>query len=989
MGSSQVNNFQVEKLVTADRPLRIEIDSKTLGLIGESTLRLESMEGSESVSQLFDLQLELRGNDFPPSLSNDADPTTEAKNKDTTVIDKYTIDGLLGQSATVIFSLPVPQESDRGKEGTERYFNGIISDFTIAEPGVYRASLKPALWKASLTNRYFVYQNMSIEQVLGVVLARHGVKFDMHLDCQAIERVQDWFQAGETDLALIQRLMGKANIYYYFIHGKSSHVMKIANVPQYQVIQKRNKDGSSSKLVLKYTHTTEPELSSHSDTAILNYSYKKTLSTTGVDSLVIRSEAAWESDTIAGFDSYHSPIEDTTSLPFRECKVYQYGGSKGQAKDWSQKNWSMISAAATGLSGSSTSSLLSAGHYFSTTDDAEIDSPEYAFNGKSHKKTIVRPDLQAQEFVVMQVQHKMSNTEPYQNSFQATETASLITPFNIQNTQQGSVLGTVIASGGAVKPKGWKYREKNNFAVESHQDDDTEAPETFFEKGVFVQLATDVMTGADPVWVKLGQTMQTVPEVGVTVIVTRSNDESELPEIQSIVQSNGNKVIMPSGWTANTNVGSSYSTSYGDSKSIRFGLNSIADLEGAKAIIEPAYDTGYYKDSSYSQGGSYSHSTSESGASGLLSRSFSYGCTYSTFEGDITESTSTIGTSASTSVIGMSTSNSTIGTSVSDSVIGTTTSESTIGTSINNSTITTSSSDTKIGTSTSVSVIDTTTSKSTIGTSTSDSKIGISKSYTALGPAQGDIDNANKKASAAAKAAEIAVNTAKLIGGVTANLIATMALKTAKDTKDAAVEAAIDPKLITEDKAYSGYVSVSTTNLKGSSYSKNDISINSISDSKIVGQSKNTSTLGSSHTETTITGASYSKSTIGSSENYSDVASSYSHSTMGTTNSVSLIGATQSSSAIGASNTTSATGASGSQSAVGASVSVSAIGTQNSVSAVANSNSASVVLNGNSASAVLTGVDATKAAAAEARMAGIEANIGQMRCSIKALDSKI
>ncbi len=100
--------------------------------------------------------------------------------------------------------------------------------------------------------------------------------------------------------------------------------------------------------------------------------------------------------------------------------------------------------------------------------------------------------------------------------------------------------------------------------------------------------------------------------------VTRAQDQSELPEIQSIIHANGTKVIQPSGWTANTNVGSAYSTGYGDGQSIRFGLHSQADLNRATGIVGDQYATGKFREASYSQGASYSYATSETGAPGLL-----------------------------------------------------------------------------------------------------------------------------------------------------------------------------------------------------------------------------------------------------------------------------------------------------------------------------------------------------------------------------------
>jgi type VI secretion system secreted protein VgrG len=171
--------------------------------------------------------------------------------------------------------------------------------------------------------------------------------------------------------------------------------------------------------------------------------------------------------------------------------------------------------------------------------------------------------------------------------------------------------------------------------------------------------------------------MQTVPEVGVTVLVSRAQDESELPEIQSIIHSNGTKVIMPSGWSANSHVGGSYSTSYGDGKSIRFGEKSVANLDQAKSTVDGAYSTGRYRETSYAQGASYSYACSEQRAGTatsdselfgpypvpkgeLLSASESFGSTYSRHHASVVSSYANIGTSYNESVTGTSESKSTV-----------------------------------------------------------------------------------------------------------------------------------------------------------------------------------------------------------------------------------------------------------------------------------------------------------------------------------------
>ncbi len=730
MGTSNIGDLVVEGVKIEKSPLWVTI--KTTGkqsqTIGEETLRLDSVQGSESISQPFEFQLEMRANDYSAGRK------------------KFHVDDMLGAETTITYVRP-SKEKNAGEEVSARYFNGIISDFSYADPGVYQATVKPVLWKATLTNRYQLYTNKTIEDVISEVLGYHNIDFEMNVDTFAIDRQQDWLQAGETDFAFIQRLMQKAFICYYFCHTEDKHTMVITNKNYYKIL-KRTVGKQKQDLVLNYIEANEQAQSYEQDTSITQYQFKKSLATSGVQALAVRSEAAWESDSIAGFVPYQGEIEGKSTLPFHDYKVYQYGAGD-DSEPLTDKNWQMINSAASGVSGSSTSPLLSAGHTFKTISDATFDSPEYSFDkGKVTKKTTeIRPELDNLELVVTQVQHKMSATELYSNSFQATDPSLLVTPFNIQDTQQGAVLGTVLATGGATHPKGWKYRRKTDFEVETEDARylDNKAPEDFSERGMLIDLVTGDMAGQGPVWIKLAQHMQTVPEVGSTVIVGRSNDESEMPEVQSIVQTNGNMVIMPSGWLANTTVGSNYSTSYGDGISIRFGLNSSADLDNAISIVEGKYNTGKYRDSSYSQGGSYSYSTADQGKDGLLSTSDTYGCTESTFYGGYTTSYSEIGTSTSVSKIDTSKNTSTIGYSYNKSTIDNSDSYTTINDrSYSESTIGKSESYTTIeGENISENTVNGKTTSTSTNNADIDSTNTVNGNTTSTSTNNGNIDNTN------------------------------------------------------------------------------------------------------------------------------------------------------------------------------------------------------------------------------------------------------
>ncbi len=826
--------------------------------LGDMYLRPEQLTFSETVSNMFEGQLRLK--------VNDGDKTSE--NAKPLAFDK-----LLGKSATVKVGLPNPAYPDpdpmtwRLTDWRFRCFNGIISRFTMAEPGVYNVDLKPDLFRLTLTNRYHLYgdgtENSPIPLMTAVaqVLTNHNITFSDQTDNtynEVLKRTQNWLQAGETDFEFIHRLLDKASVYYYFTHDETSHQLILSNQASYSPLFSDDKK-------IRYTFTSEDSLDQ--DDCVKVYSYNQSLATSRVKTTVVRSQAAWEEDQEAVYSAYNGANTKTDEvqdeLVFHHYKIFQFSGSDTEAQFDADKTYAKITTAATGLSGKCSSPEFTPVTTFSMTNSTD---------------TAVRPELEKSPFVITSVHHQVNDSGHYENSFEATESDGFIAKFNIQSTHQGSILAQVVHPPASVSKKGtWKYLEKQDFVwskqtvVNQELQNDT----SYNETGVWVEFSTG--DPAPPVWVKLAQHMQTVPEVGVTVTVSRSNDDSEAPEVSSIIQNNGNKVIMPGDWTANTTVGNSYSTNYGDGKRVSFGQNSQADLPNAISIVENQYSTGEYKDSSYSQGGSYSYSTSEQAKNGLLSRSDSFGNTYSTHHGAISESYSEIDKSTSESKIGESINTSTVGTSTNTSKTSTETSHVKTGTRTTNATTGKETSTSDVGTSKTTSTVGTSTSSSEVGISTSDSMVGVSTSTSLAG-----------------------VNTGINTVGVSSNISAVGASK----------------------------------NMSATGMSDNMSAVGKSSDLSVVGMHSSISSVGMStgvssvgmSTNMNSVGVSNSTSLTGVHSDTSTVGSSSSTSTVGATSSMSTVGTSSSINTVGASSNISATGASSNISAVGAHSNISANG---------------------------------------------------------------
>lgn len=704
--NDRVQPGDLARIDTTRLPMRVALFLPGGGILGDAAFRLVAFQGQESLSEPFEYQLELH-----------ADERHGAPLR----LDFQT---LLGRPVTVALQLP-PADGDArfrralaGARDTELcLFNGICAAFSLEQPGVYRLTMRPALWKLGLANRYQAYPGKTLREAVSEVLERHGVEHRYVDDVDSahdpsLTRTQDWLQTGESDLDFVRRLLGKAHLFFFFEHRGNGHAMVIsAGAGAYPPVY-------ADARALRYTFTGADDLGLEQEDTITRYSYQETLASSHVAGLYVRQEAVWERDGVVGFQPFPASAGERGELPFHQYKVYPYGLSEMEAGYLATRTGQALDATRGQLSGASHCARFRAGHLFAMNGADMADSPAMP----------VRPGLEGRDYVLTQVSHQASLDGGYQNEFQATEKAP-VAAFSLQDTQQGAVLAIVIASDGDHAPKDWRYYPRDVFDPQSSSEVDSQAsPDTLAAKGILVRLATQ---GDDEpgVWTRVPASMSSVPEIGALVLISRGNDESELPELQNVLSTGGSKTITPDGWTAHSSVGNNYSTSWGDSKSVRCGAATPDVLDAAKAIVENAYASGDYKDAGYSRGAGYSYSTSENGRDGLLSRSDSYGCNYSHYYGKETKSWSEIGYSYNESTVDNSDSINT--------VTGTTRNTSTVNVSSNTSTTNISTSASAIGSHSDASAIGNQNSASAIGVQNSASAVGMQNNASVVGMSNG------------------------------------------------------------------------------------------------------------------------------------------------------------------------------------------------------------------------------------------------------------
>ncbi|HEU4581522.1 MAG TPA: contractile injection system protein, VgrG/Pvc8 family [Polyangiaceae bacterium] len=611
--------------------------------VGSRYFELTSFKGNEGVSSPFEFQLELRANSAP--VEPPGDPSEPWPTGSTSDASDWALsfEEILGRAATVGIARPTPEwPATRAAPLFDGYhqaflgalqpgaplppalslFNGVLASFSFEAPGRYTATLRPWLWQLTLTNHYRVLHG-SVVEVIAQVLAEHGLTEHTDLtsapsgpqfstaqvDWLGRNRRQDWFQAGESDYAFVQRLMGKANVYYYFEQGARGHTVVFSNTAPARALSGASGPSASSERAntLRYAFTSAEGLGLEQEDVVSDYRYEQSLRTTAIRASFVRQPPVWESNEVASYAAYTAQVPGPGAggpRPFHVNRIYPYGGTpadhREEARRHAEQQEAMLQGGAHKLSGSSKNAAFRVGRWFLLSDGER--NAKDAQGRPLLSPELVRPSLQGRRFVLTSVQHEASSDGSYQNSFESRELTQLLTSFDARDTEQGSVLAEVVAR----SDEGAEWRAPH-FLPPSAFDFSKQAPQ--FEglppgpsepqpspmPGVLVRLCTQGEQ-EPPLWVKLSDGNPSAPQVGSLVLVGRARDYSEMPEIQQVVDSHGSIVVMPQGarglrWQSNTSIGSNHSTSYGDSQSVRYGGTSpgTKQLAAAVSFVRDAY----------------------------------------------------------------------------------------------------------------------------------------------------------------------------------------------------------------------------------------------------------------------------------------------------------------------------------------------------------------------------------------------------------------
>lgn len=180
--------------------------------LGEDYLLINKFTAVESISELFEYELELLHEE------------DEGEGRTPTDVDPASI---LGKGVAV---------SIQQKDGTQRIFSGMVASFSRGHRRTrftyYFAKVVPHVWILTQNIQSKIYQQKSVPDILQEVLSGFEVKYEI----QASLKPRNYcVQYRESDFDFISRLLEEEGLYYYFEHVDGKHTMIIADTPQSHV----------------------------------------------------------------------------------------------------------------------------------------------------------------------------------------------------------------------------------------------------------------------------------------------------------------------------------------------------------------------------------------------------------------------------------------------------------------------------------------------------------------------------------------------------------------------------------------------------------------------------------------------------------------------------------------------------------------------------------------------------------------------------------
>jgi type VI secretion system secreted protein VgrG len=227
--------------------------------LGKDVLLIESLDGAEGISRLFEYQVELLAT---------VDTTIDPKS-------------MIGAKVAVAITLNDAQGS--------RWINGVVASFEQcagdAEFNVYQARIVPAMWQLTLSSNCRIFQNKTVLDIAKAVIGEYGLSLSDQTT-ESYNQLDYCTQYSESDFHFVSRILEESGIFYWFEHTDQDNKIMLgdgrnayqdcplsASIPY--VISVSGEEGAYGSFVREFTSTATMVSGKHS-TAEYNYKdYKR------------------------------------------------------------------------------------------------------------------------------------------------------------------------------------------------------------------------------------------------------------------------------------------------------------------------------------------------------------------------------------------------------------------------------------------------------------------------------------------------------------------------------------------------------------------------------------------------------------------------------------------------------------------------------------------------------------------------------------------
>ena len=273
-------------------------------ILAQVALTVARVQGSEGINDLFTYTVDLKTPDERWGLGG-----PEAN---------LDLPQMQGQELTLEIELDGSGTGPSGGFGAgEREITGIVTEITGPIPEgrhfLYRLTLRPWLFLASLTTDYKIFQQKTVVEILDELLADYSFPVEKRLDVARYPKREYQVQYGETDYAFFQRLTEEWGISFFFEHSSGRHRLVLSDG-----------NGAFRRVASPAYHTLEWRQSSDRADAEHLYAFHVR------DRLVSGRWASTDYDFVKPRADLHVACHDPRDTAHADSEIYAYRGGHAQ-----------------------------------------------------------------------------------------------------------------------------------------------------------------------------------------------------------------------------------------------------------------------------------------------------------------------------------------------------------------------------------------------------------------------------------------------------------------------------------------------------------------------------------------------------------------------------------------------------------------------------------------------------------------------------------